>query len=186
MSTLIVQVFADYELTYYRKPFAEINTKTFNSRYNNMKINAITPDEYVSQLPEDRRGAMMKIRNVIKKYLPVGFEETISYGMIAYVVPHSNYPDGYHCNPKEPLPFVSVASQKNYIALYHSGIYALPELYDWFKANYSLYAKGKPDMAKSCIRFKKMDEIPYDLIAALVEKITMQEWIEVYESKLKR
>ncbi len=151
-----------------------------------MKISALTPDEYINQLPEDRREVLMKIRKVIQQHLPNGFEETISYGMIAYVVPHSKYPAGYHCNPKEPLPFLSVASQKNYIALYHSGIYALPELYDWFKANYSLYSKGKPDMAKSCIRFKKMDDIPYNLIAALVEKISMQEWIKVYESKLKR
>jgi uncharacterized protein YdhG (YjbR/CyaY superfamily) len=151
-----------------------------------MKINASTPEEYINQLPDDRREVVTKIRAVIQQHLPEGFEETISYGMIAYVVPLSKYPAGYHCNPKERLPFLSIASQKNYIALYHSGIYAVPKMYDWFKESYLLHAKGKPDMAKSCIRFKKLDDIPYNLIASLVEKITVKEWVKVYEENLKR
>jgi uncharacterized protein YdhG (YjbR/CyaY superfamily) len=151
-----------------------------------MKINASTPEEYINQMPDDRKKVISKIRTVIHQHLPEGFEEVISNGMIGYVVPHSIYPAGYHCNPKDPLPFLSIASQKNNVALYHFGMYAVPELHEWFMENYPLYAKGKPDVAKSCIRFKKMDDVPYDLIASLVEKITVKEWVKVYEENLKR
>ena len=105
--------------------------------------------------------------------------------MIGYVVPHKLYPDGYHCNPKLPLPFIAIASQKNFIALYHMGIYINPLLLEWFTTEYSKQFSYKLDMGKSCIRFKKMDQIPFDLLSELIQKISVQEWIDCYESKIK-
>jgi hypothetical protein len=151
-----------------------------------MKYDAKNPDEYLSLLPEDRQGPMQQLRKVIRDHLPDGFEETIGYGMIGYVVPHSRYPQGYHCNPKLPLPFINIASQKNYIALYHSGIYANPELQKWFVEAYAKQVSGKLDMGKSCIRFKKPELIPFKLIGDLCEKVTVDEWIETYEKAIKR
>lgn len=151
-----------------------------------MQIKADTPEQYIDQLPEDRKQAMTRLRQVILQHLPPGFSETINYGMIGYVVPHSVYPDGYHCDPKQPLPFMNIASQKNYIALYHSGIYADPEVHDWFVAEYPKHCKHKLDMGKSCIRFKKIEEIPYALIAELAGKMTAGEWIETYEKNIKK
>ena len=127
-----------------------------------------------------------KLQSLIKKNLPKGFEEQLSYGMIGYVVPHKIYPEGYHCDPKLPLPFLALASQKNFIALYHMGVYAKPEMYDWFVAEYPKYCKSKLDMGKSCIRFKKMEDIPYDLIAELLTKMTVQDWISFYEKNYKK
>lgn len=151
-----------------------------------MQYKANTPEEYISQLPEERQEAIKRIREVINKNLPKGFEEGIGYGMLAYFVPFSMYPAGYHCPPKQPLPFMNLASQKNYVALYHSGIYAKKELMEWFVAEYPNHCKRKLDMGKSCVRFKKMDDIPYDLIGELVSKMTPQEWIEIYEANIKR
>lgn len=150
-----------------------------------MKIEARNPDEYISKLPEDRQVAISKLRDIINDRLPSDFEETMSYGMIGWVVPHSIYPDGYHCAPKLPLPFLSVASQKNFIALYHMGIYANQELYDWFVSEYPKYCKRKLDMGKSCIRFKNLDDIPYELIGELVSKMTVKDWVSIYESNVK-
>ena len=115
-----------------------------------MKYEASTPDQYVAQLPEPRQEAMQRLREVIRTHLPDGFEETMGYGMIGYVVPHSLYPGGYHCDPKLPLPFINLASQKQYIALYHMGVYADPELLEWFLEAYAQQGVGKPDMGKSC------------------------------------
>ncbi|KQC30300.1 DUF1801 domain-containing protein [Flagellimonas eckloniae] len=151
-----------------------------------MTIDAKTPDEYISKLPEDRKAAVANLRQTIISNLPAGFEECISYKMIGYVVPHSFYPKGYHCDPKLPLPFINIASQKNFVALYHSGIYADKTLYDWFVGEYSKHVKTKLDMGKSCIRFKKMEHIPYDLIAKLCQKMTPQAWVELYEKNIKR
>lgn len=151
-----------------------------------MQSKASTPDEYIAELPEERVSAMKKLRKIILDNLPKGFEETMSYGMIGYVVPHSIYPDGYHCTPELPLPFMNIASQKNFIALYHSGIYADEKLLNWFTSEYPKYVKTKLDMGKSCIRFKKPDQIPYDLIAELVQKMSVQDWIDKYESAVKR
>ena len=151
-----------------------------------MTIDAKTPDEYISKLPEERKEAVSKLRNTIKANLPQGFEECISYKMIGYVVPHSLYPDGYHCDPKLPLPFINVASQKNFVALYHSGIYADKGLLDWFVGEYPKYVKTKLDMGKSCIRFKKVDTIPYELIAQLCQKMTPEEWINLYEKSTRK
>lgn len=151
-----------------------------------MKYTATTPDQYVAQLPEDRKLAIGRLREVIRTHLPPGFEETISYGMIGYVVPHSLYPAGYHCDPKLPLPFMNIASQKNFIALYHSGIYADAELLEWFLEAYAQRGIGKPDMGKSCIRFKKPENIPFDLIGDLCTRMTPQAWIARYESAIKK
>ncbi|HRF40631.1 MAG TPA: DUF1801 domain-containing protein [Saprospiraceae bacterium] len=151
-----------------------------------MQIFTDTPDLYISHLPEDRIAPMEALREVIKSNLPPGFEETMSYGMIGYVVPHTLYPAGYHCDPKLPLPFMNIASQKNFVAVYHMGIYTLPELMDWFVTEYPKHAKGKLDMGKSCIRFKKPDQIPFQLIGELASKMTVEDWVRVYESGLKR
>ncbi len=140
-------------------------------------------DVYLSALPEDRKGVMEKLIAVMKKNLPKGFSLDFSYGMIGFCVPHSIYPKGYHCDSKIALPFVSIASQKNFIALYHMGIYAEPTLLDWFVAEYPKHVKSKLDMGKSCIRFKKMEEIPFDLIGELMKRMSPQEWIDLYESK---
>ncbi|MEZ4797988.1 MAG: DUF1801 domain-containing protein [Flavobacteriaceae bacterium] len=150
-----------------------------------MQYKATSPEDYISQVPEERQETLKKLRKVIKANLPKGFEEGIQYGMVGYFVPHSIYPDGYHCTPSEPLPFMSFASQKNFIALYHSGLYAKKELYDWFVAEYPKHSKYKLDMGKSCIRFKKIDDIPYDLIKELLGKMSVDEWIQIYESAVK-
>ena len=146
-----------------------------------MQSKATTPLHYLSELPEDRKEAVLKLRNAIKNNLPKGFEEVMSYGMLGYVVPHSIYPNGYHCNPKLPLPFINLASQKNFIALYHMGIYANGTLFNWFVDEYPKHCNTKLDMGKSCIRFKKMDAIPFELIAELCRKMTVQDWITHYE-----
>ncbi|WP_431132675.1 DUF1801 domain-containing protein [Psychroserpens mesophilus] len=151
-----------------------------------MQYKATSPEDYINQVPEERQEALKKLRKVINANLPKGFEEGIQYGMIGYYVPHSTYPDGYHCDPKTPLPFMSFASQKNSVNLYHSGIYAIPKIHDWFVNEYPKHCKRKLDMGKSCIRFKKVDEIPFDLIAELCKKLTPNEWIEVYETALKK
>lgn len=151
-----------------------------------MKIEADSPQEYIDNVPEERKDAMSRLRAVIKENLPDGFQETMGYGMIGYVVPHSIYPDGYHCDTSLPLPFMNLASQKNYIALYHSGIYADKDLSDWFTEEYKKRVGKKPDMGKSCIRFKKMDDIPYELIGELSGKITPKEWISTYEKNVKK
>lgn len=151
-----------------------------------MTINANSPQDYINQIPEDRKEVVYKIREIILSNLPKGYEETLQYNMLSYVVPKSIYPNGYHCNPKEDLPFISFASQKNFIALYHMGIYANEELLNWFTTEYPKHCKTKLDMGKSCIRFKKMDDIPFDLIKELVQKVSVQDWIEIYEKNIKR
>jgi hypothetical protein len=150
-----------------------------------MQYEANSPDHYVEQLPEDRKVAIQKLRKAIKAIIPKGFKETIGYGMIGYVVPHSIYPSGYHCTPELPLPFMGMASQKNFIAVYHMGIYADPKLMDWFLGEYAKHCKTKPDMGKSCIRFKKPEQIPFELIGELAGKMSPDEWIKLYESALK-
>ena len=140
-----------------------------------------TVKDYIQTLPEDRQSAIIKLCSLLKKNLPKGFEECISYGMIGYSVPHTLYPKGYHCDPKIALPFLSIASQKNFIALYHMGIYADADLLKWFTQEYPKHCTAKLDMGKSCIRFKKVDQIPFELIAELATKMTPKQWIECYE-----
>ena len=151
-----------------------------------METKPTTPDAYTSQLPDDRKAAILQLRKTLVDHLPKGFAEQMSYGMIGYVVPHTAYPAGYHCDPTLPLPFISIASQKNFVALYHMGVYADEQLYEWFTTAYAQQSKTKLDMGKSCIRFKKMSDIPYGLIGELAGKMTVKEWIALYESKLKK
>ena len=151
-----------------------------------MQYEVKSPQEYIELLPDDRKEAVSKLRKVILKNIPKGFSETINYGMIGYVVPHSEYPDGYHCDPKMPLPFMNLASQKNYIAVYHSGIYASEKLLSWFVNEYPKHSLAKLDMGKSCIRFKQIDQIPFQLIGELSGKITKDEWVSLYESQVKQ
>lgn len=151
-----------------------------------MQSKAVNPDKYMAELPADRVEAMSKLRDAIRKNLPKGFEETMQYGMLSYVVPHSLYPAGYHCKPTDALPFISLASQKNNISFYHMGLYAMPELMSWFTTEYPKHSKAKLDMGKSCVRFKKMDDIPFKLIGELVKKVKVKDWVSHYEAYFKR
>ncbi len=151
-----------------------------------MTSTATTPEAYIESLPEDRKKAMNELRKVILKNLPKGFHEEMSYGMIGYVIPHTLYPAGYHCKPELPLPFLNIASQKNFIAVYHMGMYADKKLLDWFTAEFPEHSKAKLDMGKSCIRFKKPEQIPFELIGELASKMTVKEWIALYEKNYKK
>ncbi len=149
-----------------------------------MTSDAKSIKEYLESIPPERKASINKLRKVIKANLPEGFQEEMSYGMIGFVVPHSLYPKGYHVNPKEPLPFINIASQKNYIAFYHMGIYDVA-LLKWFQDEYKLFSKKKLDMGKVCIRFKKEEDIPYEIIGELSKKISVRDWILTYESSIK-
>jgi len=151
-----------------------------------MATKAASVEEYVANIPADRKEAFNKLRETILSNMPKGFKECFSYGMLGYVVPLSIYPDGYHCKADTPLPFANLANQKNFVAFYHMGIYANPKLYDWFVEEYGKRCKYKLDMGKSCVRFKKMDDIPYDLIAETMQKITVEDWIKTYEKNIKK
>jgi len=151
-----------------------------------MQSKAQTITEYISQIPPDRIESFQKLRDTIIQNLDPEFIECMSYGMIGYVVPHEIYPAGYHCDPKLPLPFINLASQKNFIALYHMGIYGSESIMEWFKAEYSKVCKYKLDMGKSCIRFKRLDDIPYELIGQLCKKMSLNDWIQCYETMLNR
>lgn len=146
-----------------------------------MPTKPTTIQEYLVAIPEERKAPFEKLRATILENIPEGFDERMSYGMVGYVVPHSIFPAGYHCDPKLPLPFVSIANQKGFIALYHMGIYADKAIYDWFKEEYKKVCKYKLDMGKSCIRFKKMEDIPFGLIAELMCKFTPDTWIKLYQ-----
>ncbi|NND73328.1 MAG: DUF1801 domain-containing protein [Rhodothermales bacterium] len=151
-----------------------------------MRIEADTVEEYIEALPEDRKDVIIKLRQTILANLPEGFEERIQYCMPSYVVPHEVYPGGYHVKPEDPLPFMSIASQKNHVAVYHAGVYADQDMLEWFQSEYSSRVPKKLDMGKSCIRFKKLDMIPYDLIGELAGRMTPAEWIAIYEKNVKR
>ena len=157
----------------------------FSNKLIAMQSTAKTVNDYINELPEERQTAFLKLRESVLKNIPKGFEEQMSYGMLGYVVPHSIYPNGYHCTPKLPLPFISIGSQKNFIVMHHLGLYANPKLLEWFTAEYPKHSKLKLDMGKGCIRFKKMDQIPFDLIGELAGKISVNEWIECYETQIK-
>jgi uncharacterized protein YdhG (YjbR/CyaY superfamily) len=150
-----------------------------------MQTKETTVANYLSELSPERISAFTALREKILKNIPKGFEECISYGMIGYVVPHTIYPKGYHCDTKLPLPFVAIASQKNGIALHHMGLYFDPKIAEWFAYEYPKYSKYKLDMGKACIRFKKLDGIPLELIAQLMQKFSLESYIEIYESNLK-
>ncbi|ASE62603.1 DUF1801 domain-containing protein [Chryseobacterium indologenes] len=151
-----------------------------------MQIPAVSIEDYISKIPEERQEAFTKLFNTINQNLPNGFEENPSYGMIGWAVPLKTYPAGYHCAANTPLPFINLASQKNFIALYHMGLYSTPELLDWFVAEYPKHSKKKLDMGKSCVRFKKVEDIPFELIGELSRKMTVEDWISMYESQYKK
>lgn len=151
-----------------------------------MQSKATTPQQYINELPEDRKEPVSKLRQQILDNLPKGIVETMNYGMLGYVIPHSVYPNGYHCDPKSPLPFMNLASQKNFIAVYSMVLYSKKDLLNWFTSEYAKRCKYKLDMGKSCIRFKRMDDIPFDLIGELTTKVSTEEWIEIYESTIKK
>ena len=141
---------------------------------------------YLEKLTPERLEAIQKLRQLFQENLPNGFVEEMSYGMIGYVVPHALYPAGYHCNPKLPLPFISIASQKQFVAIYHMGLYMDQQLYDWFIAAHAKVSKQKLDIGKSCIRYKKPEHIPFELIAELASKMSPEQWILNYTSQLKK
>ncbi len=151
-----------------------------------MTSDALSVEEYIAELPADRAAAIVSLRDVINANIPAGFEEQMGYGHFGWVVPHSIYPAGYHCNPQDPLPFLGVASQKNFIALYHMGIYANPDLLAWFQDAWSKATTRKLDMGKSCIRFKKPEHIPIKLIGELASKVSVAEWVQTYENTMKK
>ncbi|MCU0468626.1 MAG: DUF1801 domain-containing protein [Arcicella sp.] len=149
-----------------------------------MQSKAETIEQYLQELPDDRRIVIEKLREQLLKNLPEGFTETMNYGMIGYVVPHSIYPKGYHTTPHLPLPFINIASQKNFIAFYHMSISGDNQLLTWFTDEYAKFSKNKLDMGKSCIRFKNLNQIPYDLLGELAQKVSVQQWIDIYEAQL--
>jgi len=149
-----------------------------------VKNQASTVKEYLAALPEDRRRAISALRDVIRKNLPEGYAEGMQYGMIGYFVPHSVYPAGYHCDPKQPLPFASIASQKNHMALYMMCVYSDPELQAWFKDKWTESGK-KLDMGKSCVRFKKIEDVPLDVVGAVIRKVPVKKFLAFYESAVK-
>ena len=152
-----------------------------------MTIQANSPDDYIEKIEDtQKQAAVIKLRNMIRNNIPGGFEEGILYNMITFYVPHSLYPAGYHCDPKLPLPFISIAAQKNFVAVYHMGIYADQGLLNWFSEEHQKRVSGKLDMGKSCIRFKKTSDIPYELIGQLMQKMSVEDWVSVYESQFKR
>lgn len=150
-----------------------------------MQSKALTVDEYIDELPDDRKKVISELRSVIRNNIPGDFREEMSYGMPGYVVPHELYPEGYHCDPTKPLPFLSIASQKNFIAIYHMGIYADPKLLKWFTEAHAKASPKKLDMGKSCLRYKKAEDIPYALIGELVSRMSVKEWIDLYEASFK-
>ncbi len=151
-----------------------------------MRSTTTTVEEYINELPENRKEPIIRIRKMISQNLPSGFTETMNYGMIGYVVSHKIYPEGYHADPKQPLPFISVASQKNHISIYHMGMYVDKGTYDWFMDKYLEDYGKKPDMGKSCIRFRKSEDIPYELIGELATKFTPDDWIKIYQENIKQ
>lgn len=151
-----------------------------------MEVIIETPAQYLEQLQPEKREVLQQLREVISENLPDGFMEAMSYGSIGYVVPHSLYPPGYHCKPNEPLPFISIASQKHSVTIHHMGLYADTSLAEWFGTEYPNYSSSKIDMGKGSIRFKKLDQIPFELIGKLAAKLNPRAWIEMYEAKLKR
>jgi len=151
-----------------------------------MTYHAKTVDEYIDMVPKERKEVLNRLRDIFSSELPQGFQESIQYHMMAYTIPHDIYPKGYHVNSSEPLPFISIASQKNHIAIYHLGLYMNQDLLDWFVNEYLHRTNHKLDMGKSCIRFKNLEKIPYDLLKELAGKMTVEDYIKIYEESIKR
>lgn len=149
-----------------------------------MQSKAKTVEEYLASLPDDRRTAIQAVRKVIRKNLDKGYEEGMTYGMIGYYVPHKLYPAGYHCDPKQPLPFASLASQKNHMALYLMCVYGGTEHESWFRKEWAKTGK-KLDMGKCCVRFKKLEDLPLEVIGKTIARVPSKEYIAYYESVIK-
>jgi len=148
-----------------------------------MRSTATSSSEYFASLPADRREALEAVRDVIRANLDPGFEEGMSYGMIGWCVPHSIFPAGYHCNPRQPLPYASIASQKNYMAIYLMSLYGMPALESWFRAAWAKTGK-KLDMGKCCIRFKKLEDLPLAVIGEAIRRVPVRAYVENYEAAL--
>ena len=148
-------------------------------------MNKDSVKDYINLLESDRKKTITQLINVIEQNIPKGFEKIMNYGMPSFVIPHSIYPDGYHCDNILPLPFIGISNLKSSISLYHMGLYADSELLSWFKSEYSKHSNTKLDMGKSCIRFKNFNEIPYGLIGVLSSKMTVKDWIDIYEQNIK-
>ena len=144
-----------------------------------------TPAEYIAQLPADRQKIVEAIANTLSENLPEGFQQVMSYGMIGFVVPHSIFPDGYHCNPKLPLPFINIGSTKAHIALHQMGLYGSTALLDWFQSEWPKHSIKKIDMGKGCVRFKKAEDVPLNLLAELAKKMTVNDWIQTYQTQFR-
>jgi hypothetical protein len=153
----------------------------FSARYDApMNRDAATVTEYLAGLPEDRRRALEAVRKVIRKNLPKGYQEGMQYGMIGYFVPHSVYPAGYHCDPRQPLPFAGLASQKNHMSLYLCSAYASPEHESWFRKAWTADGR-KLDMGKACVRFKKLEDVPLEVVGEAVRRMPVKEFVRIYE-----
>jgi hypothetical protein len=150
-----------------------------------MKVAASSVAEYLAALPPERRAVVESLRKAVRKGLPKGFVETLNYGMVGFVVPHSLYPAGYHCAPQLPLPFIAIAAQKNFYALYHMGMYADAKLLAWWTAAHAKASPVKLDMGKSCVRYKKAEHIPLALVTELAKKQSPAQWIAMYERQFK-
>lgn len=147
---------------------------------------AATPAQYLEELPDERRDVMTALHDIIIANLRGGFEPVMNYGMLGYVVPHSVYPAGYHCNPKQPLPYMSLASQKQYISVYHMGLYAESGALDWFQSEYAKRVEGRLDMGKCCVRFRKPGLVPVELIGELAGRFTAGDWVAQYERVIRQ
>ena len=145
-----------------------------------MQSHALTVDEYLASLPEDRREVISAVREIFLKNLPEGFEEGMQYGMIGYYVPHSRYPAGYHCDPKQPLPYGGLASQKNHMSLHLMCAYGDGPIRKAFVQGFKDVGK-KLDIGQACVRFKKLDDLALDVVADTLRKVTVQDWIDIYE-----
>lgn len=148
-----------------------------------MKSQAASVAEYLESLPAERRAAIRAVREVILRHLPEGYEECMSYGMIGYVVPHRLYPKGYHCDPRQPLPFANLASQKNYMALYVMTLYGDAATEAWFRKAWQATGR-RLDMGKCCVRFKTLDDLPLDLIGQLIARVPVKDYIARVEQRL--
>lgn len=146
---------------------------------------AKTVKEYLAELPEDRRNAIEAVRKTILENLPEGYEEIMQYGMVSYVVPLSLYPDGYLGKKDTPLPYACLASQKNHMAVYLMNIYGDKAAEKWFKEEYKKSGK-RIDIGKSCVRFKKLENLPLEVIGQAVARTPVKKYIELYEKSRKK
>lgn len=140
-------------------------------------------DTYIATIDEGRRDTYIKLFKILEENIPEGFELNFGYGMPGFDVPFSRYPKGYHVDPTQPLPFIALGIQKGHIGLYHLGIYADEDLLHWFQDEYKKQVPTKLNMGKSCIRFTNVKNIPFDLIGELVSKMSVDEWIAIYENR---